>query len=253
VIENRLIVPGAVTASWVREREEEYGGRDSDLYRAHVRGLWPESSEDSLIPLTVVEKAMEHWSLERAKPPYSAVGCDVARFGADETVIAPISKLGAAAAFVVRHGQDTMATAGQLKQAAYSSSTIGVDDAGVGGGVTDSLMEAKRARAITGQVIPVNAGSAAIDDRRFVNLRAEMWWALREALLAGDISLPTDAKLKGDLTTVKYRYDSRGRILIEPKDDIKKRLGRSPDRGDAIAIANWVRVPRGPSRKVVTF
>ena len=51
-------------------------------------------------------------------------------------------------------------------------------------------------------------------------------------------------KLAADLTNVKFSYDSRGRIKLESKDEIKKRLGRSPDRGDALAIANWVRTPR---------
>jgi hypothetical protein len=71
-----------------------------------------------------------------------------------------------------------------------------------------------------------------------------MWWGLREALQASDLSLPDDRKLAADLTNVKFSYDSRGRIKLEAKDEIKKRIGRSPDRGDALAIANWARTPR---------
>lgn len=229
-----IVVPGAVTREWVEEREQEYGGRDTALYRARVRGLWPEEGDDVLIPLSIVERAQARWTATQGD--LLCVGCDVARYGQDETVIFQIRAQGMVSLPIVRHGQDLMETAGQLL--AMKSPVLGVDDAGLGGGVTDRLKE---------QGIPVKpciGGSSAREDSKFVNARAEMWWALREALTAGDLSLPNDRKLAADLTNVKFGYDSRGRIKLESKDDIKKRLGRSPDRGDALAIANWVRVSR---------
>jgi phage terminase large subunit len=81
-----------------------------------------------------------------------------------------------------------------------------------------------------------------------VNRRAEMWWTLREHLRADELAIdPKDVRLAADLTNVKFGYDSRGRIKLESKDDIKKRLGRSPDRGDALALAVWVWRDRGPA------
>lgn len=245
VTENRIVVPGAVTREWIAEREQEYGGRDTSLYRARVRGLWPEEGNDVLIPMRLVEAAQKRWQDIGAVGPILCVGCDVARYGADETVIFKIHANGAVAPAIVRHGQNLMETAGQLK--AMKVSQLGVDDAGLGGGVTDRLKEQGA------QVVPCIGGSAAREDKKFVNARAEMWWALREALQAGDIHLPDDRKLAGDLTNVKFSYDSRGRIKLESKDDIKKRLGRSPDRGDALAIANWVRVFRGGQFSEDTF
>jgi hypothetical protein len=190
--------------------------------------------DDVLIPLRVVETAQARWSEQIGR--VIAIGCDVARYGADETVIFSIGESGNVSRPTVRHGQNLMETAGQLM--ATGAPTIGVDDSGLGGGVTDRLRE------LNAPVVPCIAGSAAREDRKFVNSRAEMWWALREALTAGDIALPDDRRLAADLTNVKFSYDSRGRIKLESKDEIKKRLGRSPDRGDALAIANWVRTPR---------
>lgn len=234
VLTGTIVVPGAVTKEWVEEREVEYGGRESSLYRARVRGLWPEEGDDVLIPLRLVEAAQARWVEPAGK--LIAVGCDVARYGQDETVIFQIREGGMVSRPIVRHGQNLMETAGQLL--AMRSPALGVDDAGLGGGVTDRLKE---------QAVPVTAcigGSSAKEDKKFVNSRAEMWWALREALEAGDLALPDDRKLAADLTNVKFSYDSRGRIKLESKDEIKKRINRSPDRGDALAIANWVRTPR---------
>lgn len=234
VLENRMAVPGAVTREWIAEREQEYGGRESSLYRARVRGLWPEQGDDVLIPLHIVEAAQKRWAEPASRV---AVGCDIARFGSDETITVSIGNNGAVTIESIRNGQDLMATAGGLVQ--FRGLKIGVDDAGLGGGVTDRLRE----QGVS--VEAVLAGNSANEDQKFVNRRAEMYWALREALKAGDISLPDDRKLAADLTNHKFTYDSRGRIKLESKDDLKKRLGRSPDRADAVAIANWVRVPRG--------
>jgi phage terminase large subunit len=234
----KVVVPGAVTKEWVDERLVEYGGRETGLYRARVRGVWPEEGDDTLIPLRMVEAATERW---KAPGQTAVIGCDVARFGQDETVIFAIDADGNVSAPTIRHGQDLMATAGSLvamADGATKDCPIGVDDSGLGGGVTDRLKELGKA------VVPCLAGAGAREDRKFVNARAEMWWGLREALQAGDLSLPDDRKLAADLTNVKFSYDSRGRIKLEAKDEIKKRIGRSPDRGDALAIANWVRTPR---------
>jgi hypothetical protein len=249
VIGSEIKVPGAVTKEWIADRLEDYGDRDSSLYRARVRGVWPDQGEDTLIPLSVVESAKnrwleltENWVEPQTPCPVFSVGCDVARYGMDETVIVPIYDKGIVGKAVVRRGQDLMTTAGHLQL--YKTERRGVDDSGLGGGVTDRLRELKV------RCEPVIAGSSAVNDKEFVNLRAELWWALREALNAGDLALPADHKLEAELTAVKFSYDSRGRVRIESKDDIKKRLGRSPDRADALTIANWVRVRRGPNKTI---
>lgn len=227
VLERRIVIPGAVTHSWVHERLEQYGGRDSDLYRARVLGKWPKAGSDVLIPTSLVEAARARWVEPAGRP--EAAGCDVARFGVDETVVAAIGDGGHPFELEARHGQDLMATAGQLK--ARNARRTYVDDTGVGGGVTDRLAELEVA------VHGVNFGEAAQDAERFVNRRTELWWGAREALRAELVSVPPDPALAADLSSVKYSFDSRGRIRLESKDDLKKRLKRSPDRGDAFVLA----------------
>lgn len=233
VVSGRQIVPGAVTQAYISEIFEEAGSKDTALYRSRVLGLYPEQGDDVLIPLSVAEKAQERWKKFERTP--DALGVDVARFGSDETVLIPFfteNLVRHPGMPVARKGQDTMGTAGQAKS--FSSYLVGVDDCGVGGGVTDRLAE------LGEPVVAVNAGEKADDEAKFVNRRSEMWWAARLALMSGDLSLPPDPRLIGDLTGIKYGFDSRGRIKVESKDEVKKRLKRSPDRGDALVIANWV-------------
>jgi hypothetical protein len=227
VVEGRIVIPGAPSREWVAERLEAYGGRDSALYRARVLGRWPEAGSDVLIPVSLVEAAQSRWMEPLGRP--ATAGCDVARFGTDETVTYTIDEAGNVAPAIVRVGQDLMATAGHLRF--INARRTFVDDTGLGGGVTDRLAE---------QSFPVegiNFGESALDPEKFVNRRSELWWGMREALAAGRLGIPTDARLAADLCNVKYSFDSKGRIKLEAKDDIKKRLGRSPDRGDALALA----------------
>lgn len=226
VIEGREIVPGAVTREWIKEKEIEYGGRESAFYRARVLGLFPEQGDDMLISLADVERAQSRWTPPNGTP--DALGVDVARFGSDETV--EIEIYGRTVAMPrTFHGQDTMKTAGSVKQSPARKK--GVDDSGLGGGVTDRLKEQKI------DVLAYNAGAAAIENEKFLNRRAESWWMVREALQRNELDLPPDNKLAADLTNIKFGYTSKGQIKLESKDEIKKRLKRSPDRGDALAIA----------------
>lgn len=246
VIENREVIPGAVTKSWIDEKLIEYGGRDSAFFRARVLGLFPEQGDDMLISLADVERAQERWQKPTATIP-DALGVDVARFGSDETV--EIELFGNTVAMPrFFHGQDTMKTAGSVK--ANKALKKGVDDAGLGGGVTDRLKEQKV------EVLAYNAGASAIDKEQFYNRRAESWWLIRELLKKNELDLPPDNKLAADLTNIKFSYTSKGQIKLEAKEDIKKRIGRSPDRGDALAIvlaAKYEIVINLPPRHSVSY
>jgi hypothetical protein len=77
---------------------------------------------------------------------------------------------------------------------------------------------------------------------QFANLRSASWWNLRELLDPAQrhgIALPPDDLLIGDLTAPRWRMTSGGKILLESKDDIRKRIGRSTDDGDAVVMAFW--------------
>jgi phage terminase large subunit len=132
---------------------------------------------------------------------------------------------------------------------------IVVDDSGVGGGVTDRLRELARESGNSFRVIAYNAASAPAEANKdeYPNARSELWFEFAEDWLPG-LDLDTDEDLLSDLCAPQYGMDSKGRRVVEPKDETKKRLGRSPDRADAVMMAFCrpvqagmnVRIPTGP-------
>ncbi len=110
---------------------------------------------------------------------------------------------------------------------------LAVDVGGPGGGVVDRL------RQLGHDVEGVHFGGAADDPQRFRNWRAAAFWKLREAMERGEVSLPEDDDLRADLSALRYVFTQDGRIQIEAKHECHRRLGRSPDRGDAVALAHW--------------
>ena len=233
VVEGRGVIPGLATRRWVEERKGEWG-ESSPAYQARVLGEFPEAGEDVLVPLHWVEAA-----LAREAEPTGALrmGVDVARFGGDRTALL-VRDEGAVRHLEWHTKEDTMTTAGRVLSTArerlIKARDIFVDDAGLGGGVTDRLRELGIA------VTRVNFGERAIEPDRFANLRAESYWSLREAL---DPNGPTPLAIPRAYKAIAYEcgmprigYTSRGQVKLESKDDIRKRLGRSPDLADALAL-----------------
>lgn len=105
-----------------------------------------------------------------------------------------------------------------------------VDVAGVGAGVYDMLKQHCKA-------IAVDNATKASEPEKFFNRRAELYWNLRELLRTEEMALdPTDRQLAQELRAVRFKIN-KSRVQIEEKAEIKKRLGRSPDRADAIVLA----------------
>lgn len=213
-----------------------------------------------VIPSAWIEAAQARWTERNAlyksgaarKPPMDSIGADVARGGnmggatdmpsqGDEMVVAR------------RHGTffDELKTAKGVdindgaKSAAFivgerrDEAPIHVDVIGVGTSTFDFLVANKL------QTIAINGSAqAAGTDKsgmlKFFNKRAELHWRMREALDPGNtdpIALPPDPQLAADLAAPRWVLGKSG-IQVETKDEIKKRLGRSPDRGDAVILAN---------------
>lgn len=231
-----LPMPKLVTPQWVADRYTGWGV-DSLAYQARVLGQFPSAGDDTLIPLSWIETAMVRWEDEPEGTPVE-IGVDVARFGDDRTVI--VTRKGNKVLEIEEHHKlDTMEVVGRVnqKQATHNAEQIKVDVIGLGAGVFD------RAKELKLPVSGVNVAERAVEHDRFVNKRSELWWLLRD-LLNPDlqinpdpISLPPDDELLAELSSVKYKIDSRGRVQVESKDDMKKRLGRSPDKADAVILA----------------
>jgi hypothetical protein len=168
------------------------------------------------------------------------MGVDVARFGDDETV-AVVRAGSKVVAIEAWEKTDTMETTGRIINLywGYQPESIVIDVVGMGAGVCDRLKEQNF------PVKAVNASSPAWNKEKFANLRAELFWGLRERFKQEDIDIPDDAKLKAQLSAIRYKFSSRGQMLIESKEEMKAKGMKSPDRADALALAFMARTTRG--------
>jgi hypothetical protein len=217
-------------------------GMDSDFFRVRVLGQPPRAGSTQFIGHDLVEAGMGD-PVRPATPDDPMIfGVDVARFGDDASVI--FRRRGFDARSwppMVYRGLDTMQTAARVANQAQEDKpdAIFVDETGVGAGVCDRL----RQLGIQG-VVGVNFGAAAdsgalgasgAPGERYANKRAEIWGGLRNWLRRGG-AIPALPDLRDDLTGVQYGFDGQTRIVLERKEDMKKRGLASPDLGDALAL-----------------
>lgn len=217
--------------AYLEELIEQYGGEDDDRARVRVLGLFPKTATRQLISTEAVEIAQkaeldpDSWLLQP-----KVIGVDIARFGENSSTI------------VIRQGrkvfdvevlpkQDLMQTAHHVAEVIKRERPIQVfvDGSGIGAGVVDRL------RQLNFSVVDVNGGNSSLNPR-FLNKRAEMWWAGKEFIEAGNCELPADSQLKRELTCVEYDYTDKGRIRLDRKADIMEEHGFSPDRADALMM-----------------
>jgi hypothetical protein len=224
----------------IQEWLEDYG-EDSDFFRVRVRGVFPRAGNTQFIAGDVVEGARKRAAYYDFNDP-CVIACDVARFGSDSTtILVRRGRDARSVPWVILRGLDTMAVAQRIIDlaAVHKPDAIMVDGGGVGGGVVDRL------RMLKQPVLEVQFGASAETDSsmvdgavRYYNKRAEIYGRMREWLVGG--SIPDDVELSKELTAVEYGYAMKGGhdcILLEKKEDMKKRLGFSPDRADALAIS----------------
>lgn len=188
------------------------------------------SSDDVLIPLPLVDEAQAR-SCRPEDYGFSplVLGVDVARFGDDATVIFPRQGLVALEPVLLRK-TDNMAVADRVALEARERNAAAVFvDAGAGAGVIDRL------RQLGQRVTEVHFGGRPMRPDRFVNRRMEMWQLLKDWLVSGGV-LPRDGALRAELSAPTYSFDSRGLLRLEPKEKVRERLLRSPDRADALAL-----------------
>ena len=190
------------------------------------------AGDDQLISLTDVELAARRELTEADIEGMPRVmGVDPARFGDDRSVI--VSRQGRKVfAPQVYRGIDNMDLAARVaaRMQEWKPDAVFIDS-GAGAGVIDRL------RQLGHDVVEVNFGGKPVTDARFANRRAEMWMTLADQVRAG-LAIPNDVGLKVELATPTYSYDKQQRIIIESKDDIRKRLpgAGSPDIADALAL-----------------
>ncbi|MBO5037993.1 MAG: PBSX family phage terminase large subunit [Alphaproteobacteria bacterium] len=207
---------------------------DLDEYLHIWEGEPRREAGNKLIGRADVFQAMENSVTIEAGMAPLIIGLDVARFGDDKT------------AFCLRRGRQVICfktyekldvvtaahtAAGMIAE--YGPAKVCIDVGGLGAGVYDVLI----AEGFADVVYPVNFGQKADYPERYVNKRAEMWARVRDWLKSPlAVSLPKMEGLAEDLTAPAVSFDSLGRMQLEAKAEIKKRIGRSTDVGDALAL-----------------
>ena len=228
--------------------------RDGDFTAGRVDDPW------QLIPTKWIFEAQNRWSEEPpVGSPMCSIGVDVAQGGSDETVLAArydwwFAPLLAAPGADTPRGTDVAALVFKLRQ---NNAAIVIDmGGGYGGAAYEHLKQNLEGKPdgpdrIVHGYNGATTSSARTADRQmeFFNKRAESWWRFREALDPAQqggspIALPPDQRLLADLVSPRFEITPRG-IKVESKEEIVKRLGRSPDRGDAVVMS----FVQGPSHQ----
>ena len=225
-------VEGTDTALFSRMIEQY--GEESTVARVEVMGEFPRADDDTVIPMELIRGAVgRDVDLSSSEP--IVWGLDVARFGGDNS------------ALCVRQGNtvfevetfasmDLMQLCGIIKNR-YDDATvlekpqeIMVDVIGIGSGVVDRLRE------LNLPVRGINVAESPSSKKNYLNLRAELWFKIKEWLGGRDCRLPEDEELVRELASPGYKYTSTGKIKIESKEEMRKRGVKSPDRADALAL-----------------
>jgi len=231
-----------VDRSYITEIEREYG-RTSDPYRVRVLGLPPQQEEQQFISAELYEKALYNKVQTFPHEP-KTLGVDVARFGNDRSVL--VERKGKEMRLIkMLRGQDTMQIVGQvinaIEQADYEGEPytfVCVDVIGIGAGVLDRLKEQKI------DVIGVNVSEKPrMEDCK--NMRAELWKRYKQWLNEGSLT----EEFREDTIGIYYSFDSNGKLVMERKEDMKRRGLASPDIADAACMTFYPLLTEKPSQK----
>jgi len=280
VVEKRMIYPGQVDYDWVKDKvtawcveikpEEKNEGdgdfefegktyKPNDLFRVKVRGMFPKVAADVLIPYSWVELANDRWRKQHNEvlQGYRKIGADIAGMGRDKTVICHRFNDFVKSFDVYQSdgAANHMHIAGILKNYCNGLTSIYIDTIGEGAGVYSRLIEQNCSKWVYS--CKFSEGGHGLKDAtgqvEFANMRAYLFWMIRDWLNPAFNSracLPPISELTQELTEVRYEFQSNGKLIIEPKDDIKLRLGRSTDYMDALANTFY---PRKMSRGSVSI
>ncbi len=224
-----------VSKDSIADKEQKYG-RDSNYFKVNVLGLPPVSGNDILIPYEWVIGAIDA-DLEPLDDDPEVAGIDVGA-GGDPTIylrqrgpkVYPIEFINSPQSIEVRNWL-------MGKMFKYEPKAAMIDNIGIGWGITGDLQEDMRSAETT--VIGVNVGIRC-DDGKFFQVRDKLAWRLRERFEAGNLSIPDDPILIAECTTIKYVDYHNGHLTkVESKKDMLKRGLTSPNRFDALAMAQY--------------
>lgn len=228
--------PYLTTRRWVRDLYDEVGP-DSPFYQAFALGEFPTNDETNLIPLAWLEAARRRVPFVAADETQAAAvkllaGIDVAGPGKDETVLHVIDQLGnilLVKAWPQPDPRGPLAAELEARRAALLRTNV--DTIGIG------YYLGKHLEDLHFPITHVNVGDPPTDEIKFANMKAELYWHLRQQFQEGHVAGLTDDKTIAQLASIRYEPNSRGRTAIESKEKAAKRGVKSPDRAESLMLA----------------
>jgi phage terminase large subunit len=218
-----------VSAEWAQQQIDMWG-EDNPWVLVNIFGKFPPGSINSLLTQSEVEAAQKRvFDPSVLNDAQRRIGVDVARFGDDRTVIYPRAGMVAYPPVTLRN-MDSHDVAARVAKEYYEfgAEMVFVDDTGgYGGGVIDCLIRSGISP------IPVNFSGKATDPR-YYNKRSEIWFLLADWVKRGGV-LPRGADIIRELSSVEYGFQN-SKFRLEDKNQLKQRLGYSPDMADALAM-----------------
>lgn len=231
-----------VTDDFVEQIRRTHG-EDSAEFRVRCLGEFPKSDDDTLIPYEWVRTAVGRDIIE-AKNVRRVWGVDVARFGSDRTAV--VERTPRTARVVDAWGATNLMDSASRIKRLYDDTpdhqkpaVLLVDDIGMGSGVLDRL------RQLGLPARGINVAETAAMNEKFNRSRSELWWRGREWFQGMNVRLAEPAThdmmehqnvLLAELVVVKYSYTETGKITVESKSELRKRINKSPDFGDAFIL-----------------
>lgn len=191
------------------------------------------SSDDVYLDATQVMKARKNNGKHIEAIGLRLCGLDPARFGDDRTAFA--WRQGRVVSKIKTYKKLNLMQVAGIAHVLLESGEIDklfIDIGGLGAGVYDRLVE----NGWKDKLVAVNSANKALNESKYVNKRAEMWAKGHEWLEEEPVVLPDSDELQGDLCNTRYSFDSKGRLLMESKADMKKRGIRSSDCADAVLL-----------------
>jgi hypothetical protein len=256
------VIPGAISRKGIDKLAYKWG-EGSPMFESRVRGISPAEAVNALIKLEWCKQAALKWKDAKYREGLGAMGVDVAQSENGDKAAIALGK-GACLEEVQSFPCDNATELGttvvtMASTHGISLSNVGVDPIGVGAATVNEIRKTSPlVQALNGANNPIRSGQKTDaglslewvpDANNFSHLRSQMYWQMREDLRNGRIALPNDEALFRELTVPTYETRG-GKVVVEPKEEIKKRLGgASPDRADAVVYWNWVR-PRKAEPKI---
>jgi phage terminase large subunit len=255
------IIPGAASREAIEEEKlADDAGEEAALYKSRIRGISPEQSKMAMIRMEWLDRAAKNYEDPEIRKRMSigakARGVDVANSeSGDRAAVARYqgSCLDEVESFQCPDANDLgTAVALEAVEEAINAEDIGIDAIGVGAGCVNEVRRTKGLEMVQAlySAAPAYKGDMkgetgqtyewVPDANRFYNLRAQMWWMFREDARLNRLAIRRSSALFKQLTSVEYRIFN-GQVRVEEKDEIKKRLGASPNDADAAIYGNFVR------------